>query len=90
MHRGRRSPGGGPRFLKVLVLSGAISDLLRRKLLLGLFHLASAGFISGCRIIDVALDDIDAEGARLATRTALEEFGTRRCRRPTELPSRPA
>ena len=48
------------------MLSGATSDLSRRKLLLGLFHLASAGFISGCRIIDVALDDIDAEGARLA------------------------
>ena len=72
------------------MLSGATSDLSRRKLLLGLFHLASAGFISGCRIIDVSLDDIKVEGARLASRAALEKFGTRRCRLPTEMPSRPA
>ena len=83
-------PPASVSFLRVLVLSGATSDLSRRKLLFGLFHLASAGFISGCRIIDVALDDIDVEGARLATRAALEKFGTRRCRRPTEMPSRPA
>jgi glucose-6-phosphate 1-dehydrogenase len=45
-----------------VVLFGATGDLARRKLLPGLFHLASAGFIPGCRIIGVSLDDIDADG----------------------------
>ena len=52
------SPGVGPRFPQVVVLFGATGDLARRKLLPGLFHLSSAGFIPGCRIIAVALDDI--------------------------------
>ena len=46
------------------MLFGATGDLARRKLLPGLFHLASAGFIPGCRIIGVSLDDIDADGFR--------------------------
>ena len=45
---------------------GATGDLARRKLLPGLFHLASAGFIPGCRIIGVSLDDLDADGFRAA------------------------
>jgi len=38
--------------------AGATGDPARRKLLPGLFHLASAGFIPGCKIIAVALDNI--------------------------------
>ena len=56
--------GVGPRFPQVVVLVGATGDLARRKLLPGLFHLASAGFIPGCRIIGVSLDDLDADGFR--------------------------
>jgi hypothetical protein len=50
-------PGVGPRFPQVVVLFGATGDLARRKLLPGLYHLATAGFIPGCRIIGVSLDD---------------------------------
>jgi glucose-6-phosphate 1-dehydrogenase len=69
--------GVGPRFPQVVVLFGATGDLARRKLLPGLFHLASAGFIPDCRVIGVSLDDIDAEGFRVAARGALNEFGAR-------------
>jgi glucose-6-phosphate 1-dehydrogenase len=62
----------------VVVLFGATGDLARRKLLPGLFHLSSAGFIPGCRIIGVSLDEIDADGFRLAARKALDEFGARK------------
>ena len=71
-------PGVGPRFPQVVVLFGATGDLSRRKLLPGLFHLASAGFIPGCKIIGVSLDAIDAEGFRAAARSALDEFSTRK------------
>jgi hypothetical protein len=40
----------------------------RRKLLPGLYHLASAGFIPGCRIVGVSLDAIDADGFRRIAR----------------------
>jgi glucose-6-phosphate 1-dehydrogenase len=62
----------------VLVLIGATGDLSRRKLLPGLFHLASAGFIPACRIVGVSLDDIDADGFRAIARAALAEFSTRK------------
>jgi len=62
----------------VVVLFGATGDLSRRKLLPGLFHLATAGFIPGCRVIGVSLDDIDAAGFREVARTALVEFGARK------------
>ncbi len=61
-------PGVGPQFPQVVVLVGATGDLARRKLLPGLFHLASAGFIPGCRIIGVSLDDLDTEGFRKIAR----------------------
>jgi glucose-6-phosphate 1-dehydrogenase len=61
----------------VLVLVGATGDLSRRKLLPGLFHLASAGFIPGCRIIGLSLDDIDAEAFRTVARGALDQFAKR-------------
>jgi glucose-6-phosphate 1-dehydrogenase len=68
----------GPQHPQVVVLVGATGDLSRRKLLPGLFHLASAGFIPQCRIIGVSLDDMDSEGFRRFARDALTEFYTRK------------
>ena len=70
-------PGVGPQYPQVVVLVGATGDLARRKLLPGLFHLASSGFIPDCRIIGVSLDDLDADGFRRLARDALTEFSTR-------------
>ena len=70
-------PGVGPRFPQVVVLFGATGDLARRKLLPGLYHLVSAGFIPGCRVVGVSLDDIDAERFRQFARGALDEFFNR-------------
>ncbi|MEJ8859009.1 glucose-6-phosphate dehydrogenase [Variovorax robiniae] len=71
-------PGVGPRFPQVVVLVGATGDLARRKLLPGLFHLCSTGFIPGCRIIGVSLDEMDVEAFRKSARSALDEFGSRK------------
>jgi glucose-6-phosphate 1-dehydrogenase len=71
-------PGVGPRFPQAVVLVGATGDLARRKLLPGLFHLCSTGFIPACRIIGVSLDELDAEGFRAVARSALDEFGSRK------------
>ena len=71
-------PGVGPRFPQVVVLFGATGDLARRKLLPGLYHLATSGFIPGCRIIGVSLDELDADGFRRAARSALDEFFARK------------
>ena len=71
-------PGVGPRFPQVVVLFGATGDLARRKLLPGLYHLSAAGFIPGCRIIGVSLDDLDADGFRGVARAALGEFSSRK------------
>jgi glucose-6-phosphate 1-dehydrogenase len=71
-------PGVGPQFPQVVVMVGATGDLARRKLLPGLFHLASSGFIPGCRIIGVSLENIDSEGFRQLARDALTEFSTRK------------
>jgi glucose-6-phosphate 1-dehydrogenase len=68
----------GPRYPQVVVLVGATGDLARRKLLPGLFHLASAGFIPGCRIVGVSLDDIDPDGFRAIARKALDRFFSRK------------
>ena len=70
--------GVGPRHPQVVVLVGATGDLSRRKLLPGLFHLSSVGFIPGCRIIGVSLDDLDADGFRNLARQSLDEFSTRK------------
>jgi glucose-6-phosphate 1-dehydrogenase len=70
-------PGVGPQFPQVVVLFGATGDLARRKLLPGLYHLASAGFIPGCRIVGVSLDAMDAEGFRAFARQSLAEFSSR-------------
>src|SRR4029077_14471818 len=71
-------PGVGPKHPQVVVLVGATGDLSKRKLLPGLFHLVCAGFIPGCRIIGVSLEDIDAQGFRKLAREALDEFSTRK------------
>src|ERR1700736_5838777 len=73
----RIPPGVGPQFPQVVVLVGATGDLARRKLLPGLFHLSSSGFIPGYRIIGVSLDNLDTEGFRQFARDALTEFSTR-------------
>lgn len=71
-------PGVGPRHPQVVVLFGATGDLARRKLISGLFHLSSAGFIPGCRIIGVSLDELDADGFRQLARAAVGEFYSRK------------
>ena len=70
--------GVGPRFPQVVVLVGATGDLARRKLLPGLFHLVTTGFIPGCRIIGVSLDSIDTAGFRSLAHAALTEFSPRK------------
>src|ERR1700722_10166627 len=71
-------PGVGPKYSQVVVLVGATGDLSRRKLLPGLFHLSCAGFIPGCRIVGVSLDQIDANGFRKIAREALDQFSSRK------------
>ena len=68
----------GPGYPQVVVLVGATGDLSRRKLLPGLFHLIKAGFIPGCRIIGVSLDELDADGFRAIARESLDTFLTRK------------
>ena len=70
--------GVGPRYPHVVVLFCATGDLARRKLLPGLFHLSTTGFIPGCRIIGVSLDDLDPEGFRTIAREALDQFSARK------------
>ncbi|HKU94817.1 MAG TPA: glucose-6-phosphate dehydrogenase [Vineibacter sp.] len=64
----------GPGHPQVVVLVGATGDLSRRKLLPGLFRLGNAGFIPGCRIIGVSLEEIDADGFRAIAQDALAQF----------------
>src|SRR6185503_3407782 len=66
----------GPRYPQVVVLVGATGDLSRRKLLPGLFHLVSSGFIPACRIIGVSLEEFDAHGLRKIAREALDQFSS--------------
>lgn len=70
----------GPKVPQVVVLFGATGDLSRRKLIPGLYHLCTAGFIPAWRIIGVSLDDIDAGGFREMARQALEKAGERKFR----------
>src|SRR3984893_15520825 len=70
--------GVGPQSHQGLVLVGATGDLARRRLLPGLFHLCSSGFIPGCRIIGVSLDDLDPHGFRKIAREALHQFSSRK------------
>ena len=69
--------GVGPGFPHVVVLVGCTGDLARRKLIPGLFHLVTQGFIPGCRIVGLSLDKLDADGFRVMAREAMGEFCTR-------------
>ena len=71
-------PGVGPRLPQVVTLVGATGDLSQRKLLPGLFHLVRGGFIPGCRIVGMSLDDMDADGFRTLARKALDQFSSRK------------
>jgi glucose-6-phosphate 1-dehydrogenase len=62
----------------VVVLFGATGDLSKRKLLPGLFHLASSGFIPSCKVIGVSLDKINADEFRKIAHQALTDFSTRK------------
>jgi glucose-6-phosphate 1-dehydrogenase len=70
--------GVGPSFPQVVVLMGATGDLAKRKLLPGLFHLVTAGFIPGCKIIGVSLESLDSDAFRRQARQAVGEFSTRK------------
>jgi len=65
----------------VITLFGATGDLSRRKLLPGLFRLSSLGFIPGCRIIGVSLEDMTPDAFREFACEALREFSAHK---PTE------
>jgi glucose-6-phosphate 1-dehydrogenase len=62
----------------VITLFGATGDLSRRKLLPGLFRLSSLGFIPGCRVIGVSLEDMTPDAFREFGREALREFSARK------------
>jgi glucose-6-phosphate 1-dehydrogenase len=70
--------GRRPKFPQVVILVGATGDLSKRKLLPGLFHLSSAGFIPSCKIIGVSLDDLDRDSFRRAAREAVDQFFARK------------
>jgi glucose-6-phosphate 1-dehydrogenase len=70
--------GVGPSHPQVVTLMGATGDLSRRKLLPGLFHLSSAGFIPDLRIIGVSLENLDSVAFREEARLAIAEFSTRK------------
>lgn len=67
----------GPRYPTLVILFGATGDLAKRKLIPGLFHLASTGYIPGYRILGVSLDELTADGFRQVARAALAEFAQR-------------
>src|SRR5215470_12867864 len=66
----------GPRYPQVVVLVGATGDLSKRKLLPGLFRLVSSGFIPGCRIIGVSLDELHPDGFRKLAHEAIGQFSS--------------
>ncbi len=78
----RIPPGVGPGHPQVLVLVGATGDLSQRKLIPGLYHLATAGFIPGFRIVGVSLDEFGAEGFRALAKQALDRFSHRKVDEP--------
>ncbi len=64
--------GVGPKLPQVVVLFGATGDLSQRKLLPGLFHLITAGFIHKCRIVGVSLDDMTPDDFRALAHKAIQ------------------
>ncbi len=71
-------PEVGPKNPQLVVLVGATGDLSQRKLLPGLFHLTSTGFIPDWRIIGVSLDSIGVDEFRAIARRAVEQFYPRK------------
>ncbi|MFK7856127.1 MAG: glucose-6-phosphate dehydrogenase [Granulosicoccus sp.] len=71
------APGVGPKHPQVVVLFGATGDLAKRKLIPGLFHLSSAGFIPDCKVIGVSLDPLSDEEFQAICRQSLDEFSSR-------------
>lgn len=69
--------GVGPKRPQVVVLFGATGDLAKRKLLPGLFHLVTSGFIPDCQIIGVSLDEVSREEFRNLARAAVDEHYSR-------------
>lgn len=67
----------GPKHPQVVVLVGATGDLAKRKLIPGLYHLSTSGFIPDCRIIGLSLDDMNADDFRNVCRQSLNEFSKR-------------
>lgn len=59
----------------VVTLFGASSDLAKRKLLPGLYHLDRAGHLSDCRIVGVARDPMSNLEFQQYAREACESFG---------------
>ena len=59
---------------QVVVLVGATGDLSRRKLLPGLLHLMRSGLLPECRIVGVALEEMDDAEFRALVRGACNEF----------------
>ena len=70
-------PGVGPEFPQVVVLVGATGDLAKRKLIPGLYHLSSSGFIPDCKVIGVSLDSLSIEDFQALCRESLEAFTSR-------------
>ena len=75
---GRIPTGVGPKYPQIVTLFGATGDLSRRKLLPGLFHLTTSGFIPDARVIGVSLDDLTPESFGEFALAALREFSGRR------------
>src|SRR5579862_5502078 len=73
----KTSPSMGPQQPQVVVLVGATGDLAHRKLLPGLFHLLSGGFLPGLRLIGVSLEELGDDAFRKRTREALDTFASR-------------
>lgn len=71
------APGVGPEHPQVVVLFGATGDLSKRKLIPGLFHLTSAGFIPDCKVIGVSLDTLSNEEFQAICRQSLDDFSSR-------------
>ncbi|MFK7891705.1 MAG: glucose-6-phosphate dehydrogenase [Granulosicoccus sp.] len=70
--------GVGPESSQLVVLFGATGDLAKRKLIPGLFHLISAGFIPDCQVIGVSLDKLTDEEFKALCHEALSEYAHRR------------
>lgn len=69
--------GVGPKHPQVVVLFGATGDLAKRKLIPGLFHLSTSGFIPDCKIIGVSLTDLSVEEFQNLCLESLSQFGSR-------------